>query len=213
MFVATINTPGYLPDSDSPPPAFNTAQEAWAYLAEERQRAEDEVDYPSESPLSYEYSEEWATLTYLGSDEGLTSYGNPHADTLVEADGTGMVYAPTPGREEDEHDLGLCYAVTVVEDQPSEEQTRARLERTTLSPGTIVINEGPIDVESLGFIRSVIEANLSGDDIPEYRERLSEEMRLAQQPGHFTRMFHLADASRIERELDKGEHPADSKDA
>lgn len=39
MYVAVINVPGYLPESE--PVAFGTAQEAWAFLAEEAQRDDD----------------------------------------------------------------------------------------------------------------------------------------------------------------------------
>lgn len=35
MFTATINTPGYLPDSAESSPVFDTAREAWEYLADE----------------------------------------------------------------------------------------------------------------------------------------------------------------------------------
>jgi hypothetical protein len=40
MYVAVINTPGYLPEAE--PAEFDTARQAWLFLATERQREEDE---------------------------------------------------------------------------------------------------------------------------------------------------------------------------
>lgn len=41
LYTATINRPGYLPDTDSPPPLFRTPNEAWRYLYEEHSAAWD----------------------------------------------------------------------------------------------------------------------------------------------------------------------------
>src|SRR5690625_3464417 len=41
LYTATINRPGYLPDSDEPAPLFRTPDEAWRYLYEEHTAAWD----------------------------------------------------------------------------------------------------------------------------------------------------------------------------
>jgi hypothetical protein len=97
MFVATINVPGYLPMDDDPP-VFETAEEAWAYLLEERERdidvvweeGDEERDETSEA-----LADEWARA----------------ADP--ERDSTGTVYGPTPGSD-GPHDPGVAYSVTYV---------------------------------------------------------------------------------------------------
>lgn len=124
-YVATINTPGYLPDTDMPPPTFDTAKEAWEYLATERERAEDEAEYPDGSPLEFEYSDDVMVLHYLGREEH--EPGNPHEDVCIDPDGTGSYAAATPGREEDEHDLGLVYSVTLVEEAEVDPDDPSRL--------------------------------------------------------------------------------------
>jgi hypothetical protein len=86
-YVATINVPGYLPMDDDPP-EFDTAREAWEWLAQERQAAEEDADIP-------EWSETQSTLRLFAD-------GSP---------GTGVVYGTTPGYDGD-HDLGLVYSVT-----------------------------------------------------------------------------------------------------
>lgn len=48
-FLATVNVPGYLPE-DNDPPVFDTPQEAWQYLADERERGEDSADYSDFDP-------------------------------------------------------------------------------------------------------------------------------------------------------------------
>lgn len=93
-YVATINTPGYLPMDDNPP-VFDTAREAWEYLATERGYAEDDA------PGGVDYSDTWHTLQALGTGE-------------AEGDQPGTVYGPTPGHDGD-HDLGLAYTVSVAE--------------------------------------------------------------------------------------------------
>lgn len=88
-FVATMNTPGYMPWDDDPP-VFDTAAEAWEYLADERTRQADEAE-----DAGIDVERDVAPLM----EEALT--GNE-----------GTVYLPTPGREGDEHDLGIAYSVT-----------------------------------------------------------------------------------------------------
>ena len=95
-YVATINVPGYLPMDDDPP-TFETADQAWLYLAQYRRNDEDET----ETPLT------------------------PYSDTVAELEGqalgpgavtrTGTVYGDTPGYDGD-HDLGLAYSVSIAED-------------------------------------------------------------------------------------------------
>lgn len=94
-YVATINVPGYLPMDDEPP-VFDTAREAWQYLADERERGEDETE-------GEEYSQTFFTLRALAHD-------GP-----AEGDEPGTVYGYTPGYE-GEHDLGLVYSVSIAED-------------------------------------------------------------------------------------------------
>lgn len=84
MFLATINTPGYLPWDDEPP-VFESNAEAWEYLAGERRFQEDDG-----------YSE---------TVEILERYA-------AEGHGEDTVYGDTPGYE-GSHDLGLAYSVSV----------------------------------------------------------------------------------------------------
>jgi hypothetical protein len=115
-YVAIINTPGYLPMDDEPP-TFDTAQEAWEYLAEEREHAEDSADYADDDPEAYEYSDTLATLRYIAGDEH--EHGNPREDYPTNADGTGTVYGGTPGYD-GEHDLGLAYSVAIARHDDTE---------------------------------------------------------------------------------------------
>lgn len=86
-YVAIINTPGHLPESE--PAEFDTAQEAWDYLADERKRAEEE--YP-------EWTDPYPMLP----------------DIAEMGDSTGIVYGSTPGYEGN-HDLGVAYNVQLAE--------------------------------------------------------------------------------------------------
>lgn len=93
-YTAYISVPGYLPQDDDPP-TFESASEAWAYLADERMRDED-----------------WA--------EPFTDDDGEYSDTFVELRDrartteilTGTIYGTTPGYDGD-HDLGLAYTVEV----------------------------------------------------------------------------------------------------
>lgn len=103
VYVAQIYAPGYLPESDTP--GFPTAHEAWAYLASERMRGEDEAEGGGS------YSDECTIME---------SYGNPSYDYSVDPDdhrvtarGVGYIGADTPGYDGD-HDLGLIYRVSAV---------------------------------------------------------------------------------------------------
>jgi hypothetical protein len=103
-FVATVNIPGYLPMDDDPP-VFDTARDAWAYLADERRRGEDDTDGP-------ECTDTVSALDYIASGEH--QHGNPLEDWPTAVDGTGTVYGSTPGSDSP-HDLGLAYGVTSFE--------------------------------------------------------------------------------------------------
>jgi hypothetical protein len=86
--MATVNVPGYLPMDDDPP-VFDTPREAWDYLADERERGEDNADDADHFDIV-------ATVT-----------------AMAMIDGPGVVVGPTPGYDGD-HDLGLAYCVTAV---------------------------------------------------------------------------------------------------
>jgi hypothetical protein len=100
-FVAIINVPGYSPMDDDPP-VFDTAREAWEYLAGERERGEeDSSDDPDQ-----EYTD---TARQLRTAAG---FGIAAAE-ITYPNGTGVVYGCTPGSDSD-HDLGLTYSVVIV---------------------------------------------------------------------------------------------------
>ncbi len=95
MYVATVNVPGYLPMDDDPP-VFDTAREAWDYLAEEAQR-----------------DGEFAWLPDDGDDPDGPASLAPwvlELERMGREDRSGSVWGPTPGYGGD-HDLGLAYSV------------------------------------------------------------------------------------------------------
>lgn len=103
-YVAVINTPGYLPDSDEPPPVFDTAQEAWRYLADERLFEEDAADAATDvsgGTPSEHYSDTASGLDKAAADP---DYGE------------GTIYGDTPGYT-GSHDLGKAYSVQVAEEE------------------------------------------------------------------------------------------------
>lgn len=100
-YLATVNTPGYMPWDDDPP-TFEDAKEAWEYLADHRRRAEDDLE--DEGGYS-------ATLNQLE----MLSRGEMWDDFLNPITGEGVLYGLTPGYDGD-HDLGLAYSVTIVEE-------------------------------------------------------------------------------------------------
>lgn len=110
QYIATVNTPGYLPDSTDEPAVFDTAKEAWEYLLDEYVTAWNDTEYatgddPLPPALKETYDQAVATLTaWTVAPQG----GYPFADW------TGTVTVPTPGYDGD-HDLGLAYTVTVAE--------------------------------------------------------------------------------------------------
>lgn len=109
MFEAMINVPGYLPTSNEPW-LFDTAAEAWGFLAAERERDEDSCeDWPGDNGLG-EYSSTWVELNHLATAQ---EHGNPFEDNPTALNGAGVIYGATPGYQGD-HDLGLAYSVREV---------------------------------------------------------------------------------------------------
>lgn len=111
-FLATTNTPGYLPMDDDPP-TFDTAREAWAYLADERIRDEDagiDAGAPDEG-----YSSIVNFMESIGN--GTLSFED--GDYVgVASNGEGSIWGPScPPKM---YDLGLAYTVTAVEDETFE---------------------------------------------------------------------------------------------
>lgn len=95
-YAAIVSVPGYLPDSDEPPPLFDEAWQAWQCLYNER-RAEIEQ-------------------TFGRDDETVEELNRVCRFSLtLERPVTGTVVGPTPGYEGD-HDLGVAYQVVEVED-------------------------------------------------------------------------------------------------
>jgi len=105
LYLATVNVPGYLPMGDELP-TFDTAQEAWSYLCDERERDEENGDDEDNYSITRE------TLACLATPTS----GIPEvASCMVDARTLcGTVYGPTPGCNGD-HDLGLAYSVDVIE--------------------------------------------------------------------------------------------------
>lgn len=103
VYVATVNVPGYSPECE--PVTFDTANEAWLYLASERRRDEDQDESTSE------YSDYVTGMEHIGSGEH--EHGSWAEDWWTNADGTGVIYADTPGSDSP-HDLGLAYVVSLV---------------------------------------------------------------------------------------------------
>lgn len=101
-YIATINGPGYLP-TDGEMAVFNTAQEAWEWLASERKRQEDDVP----SVHDCVYSDDYGVLRALGDGDTDPLGIDPSG---FGSDLTGTVYGVTPGYDGD-HDPGLAYHV------------------------------------------------------------------------------------------------------
>jgi hypothetical protein len=99
-YAATVNVPGYLPMADEPA-VFETAADAWRYLADECRRGEDWATEIDESdPDELPYSDTVAELDRLAQVTG--------------ANALGTVYGDTPGYD-GRHDLGLAYSVSETE--------------------------------------------------------------------------------------------------
>jgi len=100
-YIATVNTPGYMPMDDEPP-VFETAEAAWWYLYHERVDAE--VNAPCD--LCHD------TLSHgpFGDCDDDSDTGR-ELGQMARKNEEGTVYGPTPGYDGD-HDLGLAYSVT-----------------------------------------------------------------------------------------------------
>lgn len=92
MYQVTINAPGYLPMSDEPH-VFESMQQAWEWLRDERQKDLDDVDYDEPD---------------MDKDQCLEEL-----DGMIDHPITGVVYGCTPGYDGD-HDLGLAYSVVEI---------------------------------------------------------------------------------------------------
>lgn len=138
-YLATINVPGYLPMDDDPP-TFDTAREAWTYLADERWEAEDSAFQPGEDAG---FSATVNMLESLG--DGTLSLDE------VGVDGTGSVGGVTPGYTGD-HDLGLIYTVSLVEPRIEHVMFIVTYDSSLIGPGLM---EGTLsDLEGVTTIRT-----------------------------------------------------------
>jgi hypothetical protein len=106
-FLATTNTPGYLPMSDEPA-VFDTAREAWAYLADERIRDEDSGFDAEPDTADEGYSSIVNTMESLGN--GTLSF-EEHDLCGVASTGEGTIWGPSCPPQM--HDLGLNYTVSI----------------------------------------------------------------------------------------------------
>lgn len=97
-YIATINVPGYLPMDDDPP-VFDSPGEAWGYLRDERERAEDDTAEEDDDT----YSDTYYSLRRRAKDTARVPTAANALDTVT---------GPTPGYQGD-HDLGLAYSVDV----------------------------------------------------------------------------------------------------
>lgn len=88
-YVATMNTPGYLPMADEPD-IFDTPAEAWEFLAGEREFASDMFE-----------------AIFDIEDDG--------PSVLRTRTGEGSITLPTIGTDST-HDLGIAYSVSYVSD-------------------------------------------------------------------------------------------------
>jgi hypothetical protein len=112
-FLATTNIPGYLPMDDDPP-IFDTAREAWAYLANERIVDEDHGFDALESEPDADdggYSSIVNTMESLGT--GHLSFEDDLVGVCL--DGTGTIWGPSCPPQM--HDLGINYTVSVAEEE------------------------------------------------------------------------------------------------
>lgn len=116
VYLATVNTPGYLPENDHPS-TFESALEAWEYLLAEREHGEDDT-YDESSPSGY--SETHAFLARVVAALSMQSEAEI-ARCGLNDDGTGVVYGGTPGYEGD-HDLGLAYVVSLTEGKSEDDE-------------------------------------------------------------------------------------------
>ncbi len=148
-YVATINVPGYMPESDESN-VFSSARDAWEYLAGERERAENDAcdETCEDGPAcrwgyTHDLSDTYACLLALSAE---TVDVAALDSSMVNANRLGTVYGETPGYH-GSHDLGIAYSVTEEsvtvgvrfehDDMPYETDDRETLEQ---------INSGVLDV-------------------------------------------------------------------
>ncbi len=129
-YVATMNVPGYLPEDDDPA-VFDDIPSAWAYLAGERERAENDAA-ESEHRIECQWhqdndlSDTYVSLRDLGIAENYVSgvyqpEGEPDPQNVLWT-GLGTIQGYTPGRcgcpedpEQSSTDLGVNYSVSIAE--------------------------------------------------------------------------------------------------
>ena len=109
QYVATINTPGYLPEDE--PPIFDTAREAWFYLYQESIRAWDGAMMDgAPCPVCNDEAESHGPLGLCDDDDEDSRALGAAARTNT----PGTVYTRTPGYD-GAHDLGRAYCVTEID--------------------------------------------------------------------------------------------------
>lgn len=115
-YVATINVPGYLP-MDVDPPIFETAREAWEYLASEyvcdSDYAPDPYAYEPDDPSDPQgpHHQSGVLWELEARAQGIDELGRCWRSARE-----GTVYGPTPGYYGN-HDLGLAYCVTWTDEE------------------------------------------------------------------------------------------------
>jgi hypothetical protein len=100
-FITTTNVPGYSPTSD--PVWHQTITEAWEYHRSERYDAFTDADVSEENDATIN------RLQMSADGQWEPAFG------VSDHNGTGTIYGTTPGYEGD-HDLGLAYTVTAVQE-------------------------------------------------------------------------------------------------
>lgn len=108
-YSATIHSPGCLPEAE--PVEFDTAQEAWEYLYDDREVDQDQIWAVGESAQEEQ--------SILESDTTLDTLRRRASDKWLVCDfeRVGSVWGPTPGHTaNDPWDRGLVYSVDPIEE-------------------------------------------------------------------------------------------------
>lgn len=117
MFTALINVSGDIPMNDDPP-EFETAREAWEYLADERERHEkDGNPTGSDGGIPGRFTTPLDKMRRIAlaaqwNDDMIIRPGGV-SEWPVNVWGVGYVWGDTPGCDGD-NDPGLIYSVVVV---------------------------------------------------------------------------------------------------